>query len=508
MMNSALSLIAVGTTVASCAATAGALPASNIADVNANNNDFLWGSATASYQVEGAFREDGRGMTVWDKFSHTPGKVTNGDNGDIADDHYHRFAEDIEMMKKMGLKSYRFSIAWSRILPSGRGEINTKGIDHYNAVIDALVEADITPFVTLFHWDTPLALETEVGGWLNPDMEEYFKAYANVCFKSFGDRVQHWLTFNEPISVARGGYMYGTNAPGRCSDRTKCTEGNSSTEPYIVSHNMLNAHAAAVELYRSNYQSKQAGVIGITLNSDFAYPLTTDSVEDQKACQRNLEFQTAWYADPVYFGDYPASMKELVGDRLPSFTDEQKQRLKGSQDFYGLNHYTSKYVSNMENPPSQTDSTGWDQDQHTVVSATDLNGDLIGPQAASEWLNVVPKGIEDLLYWLNDRYHPSAIYITENGVDVPGEAEMTKNDALNDQFRIDYYSSYLDHALAARKNGVPLVGYFAWSLMDNFEWADGYDYRFGLVHVEFDGELERTPKNSAEWYSNYTQYHP
>lgn len=266
------------------------------------DSTFLWGSATASYQVEGAFNEDGRGMTVWDTFSHTPGKVSNGDNGDIADDDYHRFSEDIDLMSKLGLKAYRFSIAWSRIFPDGESDINQAGIDHYNAVLDKLVEADIVPLVTLFHWDTPLALETKYGGWLNDTMEtrkttftviyqvvKYhfpdFSKYADVCFQRFGDRVKHWLTFNEPMSVALNGYLYGINAPGHCTDRSKCKEGDSSTEPYIVSHNMLNAHAAAVDIYRASYQAKQGGVIGITLNTDFAYPLSTSS-EDAAACQR------------------------------------------------------------------------------------------------------------------------------------------------------------------------------------------------------------------------------
>jgi hypothetical protein len=248
---------------------------------------FLWGSATASYQVEGAYNEDGRGLTVWDSFSHTPGKTVNGETGDVADDQYHRFQADIQLIKAMGLNSYRFSIAWSRIFPEGKGNtVNQAGIDHYNALIDGLVAQKITPLVTLFHWDTPLALEQEYDGWLSPEIEDAFVEYANVCFKMFGDRVKHWITLNEPLTVALQGYNNGVNAPGRCSDRTRCTEGDSSTEPYIAAHNMLNAHAAVVELYRKAYQTQQGGVIGITLNADFAYPLHADSAEDQAAAYR------------------------------------------------------------------------------------------------------------------------------------------------------------------------------------------------------------------------------
>jgi beta-glucosidase len=463
------------------------------------------------FAVEGAYKEDGRGMTVWDSFSHTPGKVANGENGDVADDHYHLYKEDIRMMKEMGLGSYRFSIAWSRIQPNGEGEINQAGIDHYNAVIDSLVEAGITPFLTLFHWDTPLALEMKYGGWLNADMENHFVTYADICFKHFGDRVKHWLTFNEPLSVALNGYSSGSNAPGRCSDRSQCREGDSSTEPYIVSHNMLNAHGAAVDLYRSKYQKEQDGKIGITLNTDFAYPLT-ESKEDKDAAQRHMEFQASWYADPVFFGDYPTSMKTRVGDRLPVFTAEQSARLKGSHDFYGINHYTSTYAANKVNEDVPDDQKSFYYDEGTYLTTTNVDGIPIGAQAASPWLYIVPQGMEDILLWVDERYGRPDIYITENGVDLAGESEMTKEEALADAGRIDYYSNYINRALAAKDKGVNLKGYFAWSLMDNFEWADGYAFMFGLTYVDRDETsstyMQRWQKDSAKWYSNFTKYYP
>lgn len=488
-----------------------AICASYVALVAAKDKDFLWGTATAAYQVEGAYNDDGRGMTTWDAFSHTPGKTLNGDTGDVTDDHYHLFKEDTQLMKDIGLSSYRFSIAWSRIQPDGEGEINQAGIDHYNAEIDALLDNGITPFITLFHWDTPLALEEKYRSWLSADMERYFANYADICFKHFGDRVKNWITFNEPMSVANGGYNQGFHAPGRCSDRSKCQEGDSSTEPYIVSHNMLNAHAAAVEVYRNKYQQSQGGKIGITLSTDFAYPLT-QSEEDKEAAQRHLEFQSGWYADPVYFGDYPASMKERVGERLPTFTPEQSARIKGSHDFYGVNHYSSRYVSNKVNADRPENEKEYYYDEGVETSVTDTDGNLIGLPTQSPWLYVVPKGMEDILYWIKNRYGEQDIYVTENGVDVAGEADMTKEEAMADTFRLDFHKSYIEHMLAAKKNGVSVKGYFAWSLIDNFEWADGYEDKFGMTYVDFDKNsatyLQRFQKDSAKWYGNYSQYYP
>jgi len=471
-----------------------------LAKITSADPDFLWGSATASYQVEGAVHEDGRGDTVWDIFSHTPGKVANGDTGDVADDSYHRYQEDIDILKNMGLNSYRFSIAWSRIFPDGDGEINQAGVDHYNKVIDALVKADIVPFATLFHWDTPLALEARYGGWLSPEIEQSFVKYADACFAAFGDRVKNWLTLNEPMTVALVGYSAGVHAPGRCSDRTLCAQGNSTTEPYIVAHNMLNSHAAVVQLYRAKYQQAQGGKIGITLNTDFGYPFKASSPEDVAAANRYVEFQAGWYADPVFFGHYPESMVQLVGDRLPSFTPEQAARIKGSWDFYGLNHYSSNFVQakDVTGP-----SGGWDDDQQSSVGKVGPDGNLNGAQAASPWLTVVPEGFYEVLTWVSKRYGNPPIYVTENGCDVPGESQMAMADALEDDFRVFFYSSYLANMQRARSEGVNVRGYFAWSLLDNFEWADGYNYRFGLNYVDFNDNMKRYAKKSSKWLTEY-----
>lgn len=474
------------------------------------NSTFLWGTATAAYQIEGAYQTDGRGPTVWDDFSHTEGKVANSDTGDISDDHYHKFADDIALMAQMGIKSYRFSISWTRILPNGADvrAINPAGIEFYNEILDTLEAHNIVPFVTLFHWDTPSDLENRFGGWLNQTMEGYFEAYADICFDSFGDRVKHWLTINEPMTVALNGYLTGEHAPGRCSDRSVCEEGDSATEPYIVAHNMLLAHARAANTLHTKYAHQHAQ-IGMAVNTDYAYPFS-NSTEDLAAAERDLVFQAGWFSDPTYFGDYPTLMKELVGSRLPAFTPTQKKLLKGSVDFYALNHYSSRYYANCDaSCQAETDSSGWFDDQLATVGNVNSEGETIGPIAESPWLNVVPRGIRDVLLWLAERYDNPEVYITENGVDAPGESDMPLEEALNDTFRVDFYRDYIDNVLQAMDKGVHVKGYFAWSFMDNFEWSDGYNCRFGLHYVDYsDPALTRYAKRSAEWYSEFIQTHP
>lgn len=479
---------------------------------------FLWGVATAAYQTEGATNVGGRGESIWDRYTKLqPSRIRNGDTGDVADGSYYKWKDDIALIKEMGLNAYRFSISWSRIIPDGSGEINLEGISHYNEVIDELLRNNIEPLVTLYHWDLPQALEDKYNGWLDPQIETDFARYADVCFSSFGDRVKRWITLNEPWTFVTMGYVFGIFAPGRCSDRSRCKAGNSSTEGYIAAHNALNAHAAAVEVYRSKYQAQQRGLIGITLNQDWAEPFTND-IRDIQAAERRNQFSIGWFADPITFGTYPPYMIQRVGGangRLPQFTESQSKRLAGSYDFFALNHYSSKYFRDTYHLlPGQYNRSfeGWAADQGNMESKYDWNGQLIGVQAASPWLHVVPWGIYKTLKWNSERYTvngiPPVIYITENGCDVPGEASMSIEEAMNDQFRINYYSSYLEQVDKAMQEGVNVRGYFAWSLLDNFEWADGYSFRFGLYFVDYnDPTLKRYPKKSSEWFKTYAQAH-
>ncbi|CAL9026052.1 unnamed protein product [Prunus brigantina] len=317
---------------------------------------FIFGAASSAYQVEGAANEDGRGPSIWDSFTHNhPGKIADQSNGDVAIDEYHRYKEDVGIMKNMSMEAYRFSISWSRVLPRGTGRPNLKGIEYYNNLINELLKKGMEPYVTLFHWDVPQALQEKYGGFLSPHIVDDFRAYAELCYKEFGDRVRHWMTVNEPYTVSNHGYTIGIHAPGRCSyeyDQT-CLGGDSAIEPYLVTHHQLLAHAAAVKLYKDKYQALQKGVIGITLNTHWFEP-ASKAKHDIDAAFRALDFMFGWqlgfsyfrrYMDPLTNGDYPPSMRFLVGKRLPKFTNEESKLLKGSYDFIGVNYYSARYAS-------------------------------------------------------------------------------------------------------------------------------------------------------------------
>lgn len=451
------------------------------------DKDFTWGVASSAYQVEGAAFEDGRGPSIWDAFDQIPGKVLNGDDGKIACNHYHRWREDVALMADMGIKAYRFSISWSRLLPRGTGEVNEQGVDFYNNLIDALLEHGITPWVTLFHWDLPLVLQIEKDGLLNPSIAEAFADYAELCFVRFGDRVKHWITLNEPWCSAMLGHGTGTKAPGRISN----------AEPYIAAHNLLRAHGQMVDRYRRGFQAEQGGMIGITNNCDWREP-ASDAPEDKEAAQRALEFFLGWFADPIYHGDYPASMRERLGERLPKFNDEERALIKGSSDFFGLNHYTTLLASYANRDTCQIlenevrGNGGIAADQEVALAA-----DPSWERTAFGW-SIVPWGCEKLLHWINERYGAPDIYITENGCALSGEDDVEV--ALQDDRRIAFYRDYLRACESAIAAGVRLKGYFAWTFMDNFEWEEGYSVRFGLHHVDF-RTGERTAKKSANWYS-------
>lgn len=441
----------------------------------------VWGVATASYQVEGAWQEDGKGLSIWDAFAHTPGRITNNDTGDIACDQYHRFEEDVRLMRQMGVTAYRFSIAWARIVPDGKGQVNPAGVAYYNRLIDCLLSNGIEPWVTLYHWDLPLALQVEDDGWLSRVTAEAFARYAKICFDAFGDRVTRWITFNEPWCTAMIGNGIGWFAPGR----------KSPDEPYLVGHHQLLAHALAVQVFRAG---GYPGVIGIANNCDWREPLT-DSPEDRQAAQKSLEFFFGWFTDPVIFGDYPAAMREQLGNRLPVFSPGEMQLLKGSSDFLGLNHYTTHFASHRPLAANSTDRVAGNGGLADIVGVY-ISSDPAWETTSMGW-SIVPWGFRKLLGWIGKRYPGLPIYVTENGcaVNEPDAAA-----AQNDDLRCRYLQSYTDAMKQAiREEGVDVRGYFCWSFIDNFEWFRGYSQRFGLVRCEFD-TLERIPKKSFRCY--------
>ncbi|KAM7472465.1 hypothetical protein LguiA_010648 [Lonicera macranthoides] len=311
-------------------------------------DDFVFGAASAAYQIEGAAKEGGRGPNIWDTFTHNhPEKIWDQSTGDVAIDFYHRYKEDIKMLKELGMEAFRFSISWTRILPRGSisGGVNLEGIKFYNNVINECLSYGLKPFVTLLHWDPPQALEDEYGGCLHPRIVNDYRDYVDICFKEFGDRVKYWITMNEPLSFSMFAYATGTYAPGRCSNFVgNCTKGNSGTEPYIVAHHLLLAHGAAVKVYKDKYQRSQKGEIGITLVTHWFVP-KTPTLASLKASNRAIDFYLGWFLHPITYGDYPPSMRTNVGHRLPKFTEEESKMLKGSLDFLGMNYYTSNYAS-------------------------------------------------------------------------------------------------------------------------------------------------------------------
>ncbi|XP_047309432.1 beta-glucosidase 24-like [Impatiens glandulifera] len=431
----------------------------------------------------------------------------SGGNADVAIDAYHRYKGDIKIMEEMGFNAYRFSFSWSRILPRGKlsGGINMEGIQYYNNLINELLDKGLVPFVTLFHWDLPEALEEEYDGFLSTKIVKDFKDYANVCFEVFGDRVKHWITLNEPWTYSMGGYTGGTLAPGRCSSSNivkadyNCTYGNSGTEPYISAHNQLLAHSEAVKLYKEKYQAYQKGKIGITLNCDWMVSYS-EAMEDQMAADVANEFMFGWFMDPITRGTYPESMRVLVGKRLPKFRKKQSEMLKGSFDFLGLNYYTSRYARY-----NQSYINGYPK--HIITDSrvrilNERNGKLIGPMIGT--FCVYPRGIRDVLLYVKNKYNNPLIYITENGINTDN-VNLTLEEILGDTMRIDYYYLHFEFIRLAIKEGVNVKGHFSWSLFDNVEWSMGTRVRFGIYYVDYKNGLKRIPKHSAKWFKKFLQ---
>ncbi|KAI0263103.1 beta-glucosidase 1A [Gloeopeniophorella convolvens] len=453
-------------------------------------SSFLWGLATASYQIEGAPTADGRLPSIWDTFSHTPGKTADGDTGDRATESYARWREDVALLKSYGVRAYRFSISWSRIVPKGsrNSPVNPAGIAHYRKFIEALVEAGIRPFVTLFHWDLPEALHTSYGGWLNKEESvKDFVFYAETCFEAFGDLVKDWITLNEPWVVTAQGYGIARFAPGHKSD----------TEPWIVAHSLILSHAYAVKAYNEKFRSSQGGKIGVTLDSSWLMPYD-DSPENVQAAQQGMDGKLGWFADPIYKGAYPQSIRDRIGSRLPEFTPEEVEVLKSSSsDFFGLNTYTSHLVR----PGGTNDLNGGVQYTFTRPDGTQL-----GTQAHVAWLQAYAPGFRQLLKYVWERYG-KPVYVTENGFAQKDENIKPVEEVVHDNERVEYYRTYLNAALdAVHEDGVDLHGYFGWSLLDNFEWADGYTVRFGVTYVDYETQ-KRTPKDSSGFLTEFFNKH-
>ena len=428
--------------------------------------DFVWGAATAAYQIEGAWAEDGKGENIWDRFSHTPGKVENGDTGDVACDHYHRWKDDIGLMKKIGIQAYRFSISWGRILPEGRGEVNPSGIDFYSRLVDGLLENQIEPFITLYHWDLPQVLQDR-GGWPARSTAEAFVEYADLVSRNLGDRVKNWTTFNEPFVSALVGYLEGRHAPGH----------QDIDEMLATAHHILLAHGWSVPVIRANATKPE---VGIVLNLNSVHPASR-SAADRAAAWRDDGIVNRWYLDPLEGRGYPKDIVEHFGRPMEFIQDGDLKTIAVPIDYLGVNYYTrgiarSKDLPEIENEPQTL---------------------FANPNPTEMGWEVYPQGLFEILGRIHFDYNFPKLYITENGAAYPDT--LNEEGLVIDPLRIAYYQAHLKSVSQAIAMGVPVKGYFAWSFMDNFEWAHGYSKRFGLIYVDFETQ-ERILKSSAEYY--------
>jgi beta-glucosidase len=433
-------------------------------------HDFLWGAATASYQIEGAAHEGGRGESVWDRFCATPGKVRNGDSGEIACDFFHRYTDDVLLMQELGLDAFRFSISWPRVLPSGRGAVDNAGLDFYDRLVDELLAHEIEPFATLFHWDTPQALE-DAGGWPARATAEAFVEYAEAVVSRLGDRVRHWITHNEPWVHAWLGHAWGEHAPGRTSETDACA----------AAHHLLLSHGWAVEQIRGAAPDAR---VGITLNLAHAYP-ASDTPEDEAAAWQVDGEGNRWFLDPIFRGAYPADLLERGEIVAPFVRDGDLEAISAPLDFLGVNNYFRFLVSAGANGPYI--------ERNLDAQHTDMG-----------W-EVYPDGLQRLLVRVANDYAPSVIYVTENGAAF-GDVRV-HDGRVRDPERTAYLASHIEAVSRAIADGAPVKGYFVWSFLDNFEWAHGYSKRFGIVYVDYP-TLERVPKDSFYWYRDFIASRP
>lgn len=431
-------------------------------------DDFLWGAATSSYQIEGAALEDGRGECIWTRFSHTPGNTFNGDTGDVACDHYHRYRQDVALMASLGLQAYRFSISWPRVIPQGTGATNPAGLDFYDRLVDELLAHGIQPFITLYHWDLPQALQDR-GGWENPDSIAWFVDYAALMAQRLGDRVRHWITHNEPWVVAFIGHYFGRHAPGK----------RDLIAAYRVAHHILLSHGAAVPAIRQLAPGVQAG---ITLDLVDIQP-ASDSPDDIAAAHREDGFKNRWFLDAIFKGRYPNDIVSHLGGTLEGLDLAAIQRAAVPIDFLGVNYYSRNVITASPHGLFNSQTVPMDGKPHTAMG----------------W-EVYPEGLRNVLVRVTREYAPPAIYVTENGAAY--DDPLPADGVVEDPLRQAYLAAHCQACAEAIAQGAPLRGYFAWSLMDNFEWAEGYRMRFGLVYVDF-ATLERIPKRSALFYRDW-----
>lgn len=430
--------------------------------------EFVWGCATAAYQIEGSPLADGAGASIWQRFSHDPRLMAaKGDTGDIACDHYNRMEADVRLMKELGLQAYRFSVAWGRVLPEGTGRVNEVGLGFYERLVDSLLANDIEPFCTLYHWDLPVALDDR-GGWLNRDIADWFADYGRVLFERLDGRVKKWVTLNEPWVVTDGGYLHGALAPGH----------RNMFEAPIASHNLMRAHGAAVKAYRDVGKHE----IGLVVNLEPKYP-ASGSPEDLAATARADAYMNRQYLDPAIHGHYPSELKEIFGEAWPDWPKEDFDLIKQKLDFIGVNYYTRNVTSANDSWPLKAGPVDQKQSTHTTTG----------------W-EVFPQGLTDVLLWVKDNYGNPPLFVTENGAafyDPP----VAEDGVIDDPLRVDYLKKHIAAIGTAIANGADVRGYMLWSFLDNLEWSLGYSKRFGIVHVNFE-TLERTPKNSARLYAS------
>ncbi|RID51919.1 hypothetical protein BRARA_H02552 [Brassica rapa] len=453
--------------------------------------DFIFGVSSAAYQIEGG---RGRGLNIWDGFTHRYPEKGGSDlgNGDTTCESYTMWQKDIDIMDEMNATGYRFSFAWSRIIPKGKVSrgVNKGGLEYYHRLIDGLIAKNITPFVTLYHWDLPQTLQDEYDGFLNRQVIEDFRDFADLCFKEFGGKVKNWLTINQLYSVPTRGYSTGADAPGRCSPKVdaRCYGGNSSTEPYIVAHNQLLAHAAVVNLYRTKYRF-QRGRIGPVMITRWFLPFDETNKASIDAAERMKEFFLGWYMEPLTRGRYPDIMRRMVGNRLPNFTEAEARLVAGSYDFLGLNYYATQYVQPTPNPLPVT------SERYTA---------MMDPGTRLTWENsyYYPKGIYYVMDYFKTKYRNPLIYITENGFSTSGD--QTRQEAVADSKRIDYLCSHLCFLRKViMEKRVNIKGYFAWALGDNYEFGKGFTVRFGLSYVNWTDVSDRNLKDSGKWYQRF-----